>query len=305
MAAPAELRAGRLTVRHGGARCTLLLLEGAEPAALERALGARLGLGPRSFYLTLPGDDAAVPLSAALPAGLTLVLHAARRPEEELLADLDASAAPGAAAAAEHPARQQLRQPALGDAPGSLPASLPLLSLQGRSPASGGLELSRMEPDMARLNSASYAESGAAEARPRAASVAGSQAEQAAELEQVAKSMDRFSRLSTDLANERTLLAWMRTSMAAVRTALALLAFSTQGIFLFSANVSRVAMVSLCLVAAWSGVRRYRRVKDATFMATPPQEFGRLSIDYFNYLVAVALVALCAGLYFKAWEGGH
>merc|ERR1712194_252279 len=35
----------------------------------------------------------------------------------------------------------------------------------------------------------------------------------------IARSLDRFSRLGTDLANERTLLAWTRTSLATLRTA--------------------------------------------------------------------------------------
>ncbi len=39
-------------------------------------------------------------------------------------------------------------------------------------------------------------------------------------------SVQRMSRLTTDLANERNLLAWGRTAMAAVRTALAFLALS-------------------------------------------------------------------------------
>merc|ERR1740121_603608 len=39
---------------------------------------------------------------------------------------------------------------------------------------------------------------------------------------QAAESIDRMSRLSTDLANERTLLAWMRTALAVLRTALAI-----------------------------------------------------------------------------------
>lgn len=62
-----------ITVRYEEQQCTLLLVEGAEPEALSSALFAKLGIQGMSPYLTEVGGDAVVPLTAALPASITVL----------------------------------------------------------------------------------------------------------------------------------------------------------------------------------------------------------------------------------------
>merc|ERR1719221_2065115 len=115
-----------------------------------------------------------------------------------------------------------------------------------------------------------------------------------------AESIDRFGRLSTDLANERTLLAWLRTAMAAIRTAFSFMDLSAgdHGFFWMSSVVmSRVAMITAILVATLTGIRRYSCVKQVTYMLYPPQNFGRLSIFWFNFLIVACFAVILPGMY--------
>merc|ERR1712066_468706 len=122
-------------------------------------------------------------------------------------------------------------------------------------------------------------------------------------VQEAADTMDRFSRLSTDLANERTLLEWLRTAMAAIRTALAFIGISAEGPWWMSTvHITRISMLTAVLVAAVSGVKRYVTIKDATYQPVPPQHFGRISIHYFNLTLAASIVALAIGMYPDEWS---
>jgi len=104
------------------------------------------------------------------------------------------------------------------------------------------------------------------------------------------------------LANERTLLAWLRTALAIVRTAFALIGISAAGgWWLSTVYATRLCMVTAILVAMACGVRRYQAIKVATFMPTPPQDFGRLSIHYMNATLCITVLAIVLGLYADAW----
>merc|ERR1712113_1073830 len=129
--------------------------------------------------------------------------------------------------------------------------------------------------------------------------------ELANQVQEQTKSIERFSRMATDLANERTLLAWMRTMMAAIRTAFAYMAVTAVGnVWVGTVTISRVAMVTTVLVATVTGVIRYKRVKDITFLPEPPQYFGRISIRYFYWTLAFSMVFMVCGMWTNAWQKG-
>eukprot|EP00811_Abedinium_folium_P000126 NODE_10114_length_1375_cov_10.672276.p1 GENE.NODE_10114_length_1375_cov_10.672276~~NODE_10114_length_1375_cov_10.672276.p1 ORF type:complete len:299 (-),score=69.02 NODE_10114_length_1375_cov_10.672276:182-1078(-) len=121
----------------------------------------------------------------------------------------------------------------------------------------------------------------------------------------VARSVDRFSRLSTDLANERTLLAWVRTAMAALRTTFAFLKVVPKNADLIMyANIAsgcEAAFMVTVIVAGISGYHRYRRIKEATLMFLPPQEFGRSSVKWFYALYFFASVAISFGIFTRVY----
>ena len=70
-------------------------------------------------------------------------------------------------------------------------------------------------------------------------------------LQVLLEGMERFNRLSTDLANERTLLAWIRTSLAAIRTLFTYLGLSAiSDYWRHTITATEVAMATLVVSTA-------------------------------------------------------
>ncbi|CAK0830677.1 unnamed protein product, partial [Prorocentrum cordatum] len=332
-AAAASLTAKQLTVEHAGENRTLLLVEGAEAAALAQALSG--WLGHSRFYLTRPGDDAIVPLTAALPGGLTLSLHAPPRagaggsPDALSGGTASASSLPQAQLAPAAPPARRRAYTAPWAEEGAPPG-------RRRAPLAGerrglwraaplGLAAGLLAEDPAPLDAgdAGHAADSWRRPHPEAAAAQAPWSDPwardegpaehlespvlrtdtagtglpMAEVEEAVANLDRFSRLSTDLANERTLLAWMRTSMAAFRSTVCFLSL-VGGL---SYQAARVMMVAACVVSAVSGIRRYSKIKQATFSPVPPREFGRLSIYWFAFLMVTCNLAIAAGMLSPSW----
>lgn len=123
---------------------------------------------------------------------------------------------------------------------------------------------------------------------------------QAAEMEMVT-ALERFNRLSTDLANERTLLAWVRTCLAAVRTGLSFLGVTAVAEWWISLYMAQWGMLLLIVLASFFGAVRYYRLKAILEYKVPPRYFGRLSLTPMNALVVVASVATASGLAAQTW----
>eukprot|EP00929_Paragymnodinium_shiwhaense_P122017 TRINITY_DN94516_c0_g1_i1.p1 TRINITY_DN94516_c0_g1~~TRINITY_DN94516_c0_g1_i1.p1 ORF type:complete len:334 (-),score=69.35 TRINITY_DN94516_c0_g1_i1:477-1478(-) len=290
------LQSKRLTVLHGADSCSLRLFSGVEPAALAMLVAARLGLEVGHFYLTLEHDDSElIPLSAALPDGLVLTAHLRS----------SSSLRPRAASGLASPPRAS---PARAASP-------------ARSPRGGGQlhDASTSSTDMGQslldaMNDAGLPRS------PLAEEVTVQLARQCTELhavrqaqdhlslinaqaaEESARTLDRYSRLSTDLANERTLLAWIRTGLAAMRTVFSFYGLKSIKIQELDMTwVCQIAMALTVIVAGVSGWARYKQIKIASYQLVPPENFGRISIRWFTILVmftsvAVALAVVAKGV---------
>lgn len=326
--AAAALAAKRLTVTHGGESYTLLLVEGAETAALAGMLSARLCLGRSRFYLTLPDDDVMVPLTAALPDGLTLALHSVgglRRVGEK---SRGASPSPAMGSGFPTPAESPPASRAPGTPREASPSKAPNKSsivfddlsqmyalpstadsawdvVRGRLtrktwsqlPAQLATSLLAEDPRPEDLGTKTQRKRSLSDASMDSMAVDHRLNSMAADVEETVERLDRFSRLSTDLANERTLLAWMRTSMAAFRSAAVFISLTGD----FSYQAARVAMLAACVFSAISGIRRYTNIKKVTFMSQPPLWFGRLSIYWFVWLMLICNVAIGVGMSAPFW----
>jgi len=125
-------------------------------------------------------------------------------------------------------------------------------------------------------------------------------------IEEAVASVDRLSRLASDLANERTLLAWVRTGLAAIRTC-----FTYLGVAAISAGMdwtvyaTAIAMTTVVLFAAFTGALRYRSVRLALMTPGAPPAFHRGSLQYFYGFVVVAALATAMGMYTQAWGKKH
>lgn len=117
--------------------------------------------------------------------------------------------------------------------------------------------------------------------------------------------MERFGRLSTDLANERTLLAYVRVTLAAIRTSFAYvdlhLADSTE-LWRFTVLLSEVMMTTLVVVTAIFGAHRYYKLKDIIMQKVPPRHFGRISLRPLTFLVIATTTSTGIGIYVQAWN---
>mmetsp|Transcript_145423 Transcript_145423/g.253775 ORF Transcript_145423/g.253775 Transcript_145423/m.253775 type:complete len:355 (+) Transcript_145423:71-1135(+) len=123
------------------------------------------------------------------------------------------------------------------------------------------------------------------------------------EIAEQTKTVERFSRLSSELANERTLLAWVRTGLATVRTVFTFLALAgTSVAWTNDVLLAQMLMMTAVLFAGLSGTVRYVKVRDALRMAEPPQYFGRMSVKWFVGIVLVTYIAIAAGVYTQHWH---
>lgn len=108
--------------------------------------------------------------------------------------------------------------------------------------------------------------------------------------------VQRMSRLTTDLANERNLLAWGRTALAAARTSLAFLGVG--GLSLFgdvSQQIATIAFMVVALVTVMHAVHRYKKIKFILMQPEPPLHFDRLSnVPLYVVLMILLLLALIA-----------
>lgn len=116
-------------------------------------------------------------------------------------------------------------------------------------------------------------------------------------------SMQRMSRLSTDLANERNLLAWGRTAMAAARTALAFLGLVGNNDF--GVGLVYTTSIGFGVIAVWmmiQGSLRYKQIKNILLLPEPPIHFGRLSNNPIVLVLVVLLVLLVIGNSADSWS---
>jgi len=295
MDTPVLEAAKKLTVGFGSDSCMLFLVDGADSASLSHALDARFALNGTAFFLTQPGGTEIVPLTASLPNGLTLTLnvhHAVVGVVAPLAPSPKGSSRPAAASSA--PFEQQPSSPR---AVPLLPPAEAQAFPRAISPREVGLfEAISGSLQMNEINPASGMNRQCSGGIDRMETMRSS-----AHMEMV-EAIDRSSRLTTDLANERTLLAWTRTGMAAMRTALAIADLKTaHTIWLLDLVVGQISMALLFLVASVLGVMRYVRIKNITYQVIPDQRFGRLSIHYYTVLLVVGTLALASGQLARAW----
>jgi len=116
-------------------------------------------------------------------------------------------------------------------------------------------------------------------------------------------SMQRMSRLSTDLANERNLLAWGRTAMAAARTALAFLGLVGNNDF--GVGLVYTTSIGFGVISVWmmlQGGLRYKQIKNILLLPEPPIHFGRLSNNPVMLVLGALLVLLVIGNSADSWS---
>lgn len=264
-----------IIIQYGDDHCKMMLVEGGDSAALVYSVDSYFGLGGLPFHLTVPETTAVIPLCAALPHGLILQLH--------LGGNRHFVGFPSTPVSCKAP---QANLPPRGPVP-KVTVGSPVVD---RYPQASSVAVT--------VNCDQVLQSTQLETDSKA-----TMAVHLAAVEHAANRIDRFSRLSTDLSNERTLLAWIRTVMAAMRTAFAYIGLVADAPFwLGTIWVGRLSMISLVLIGAFSGIRRYVVIKEATFQPVPPQKFGRLSIHYFSYVLVLSCIALVVGLAADSWD---
>eukprot|EP00929_Paragymnodinium_shiwhaense_P026232 TRINITY_DN15637_c0_g1_i1.p2 TRINITY_DN15637_c0_g1~~TRINITY_DN15637_c0_g1_i1.p2 ORF type:complete len:329 (+),score=57.16 TRINITY_DN15637_c0_g1_i1:86-1072(+) len=320
-----------LTLVYGNKTCKLCLFDGAEPDSLSRATAAKFGLGDTPFYLTWPDSDGVVPLSAGLPDGLTLVVKLTERGGGSDFEDAAPPERPKKTTFAQTPDSLEITSTSsLG--PASSPSALrtPLLEDLPESVGDAGKDgaLDDWETFGDPVNRSAFRTKSAPVQRP-SLRAAGSTSclsdidespgllprsvtmpnldlrpmqEHAEAMVSAAQAVDRFSRLSTDLANERTLLAWIRTCLAVLRTAFGFIGLTAAGhIWEGLLYYSSIAMAISVVTTLTTGWMRYRSIQHALRMPEPPAKFGRISVNYTAIVIATSSCAYVLGTFSRVW----
>eukprot|EP00929_Paragymnodinium_shiwhaense_P036553 TRINITY_DN19570_c0_g1_i1.p1 TRINITY_DN19570_c0_g1~~TRINITY_DN19570_c0_g1_i1.p1 ORF type:complete len:347 (+),score=75.60 TRINITY_DN19570_c0_g1_i1:83-1123(+) len=333
--------AAELTIAYGTISHKFVLFDGADSNSLHKAVEGRFGLAGFNWYLTLPGKHGVVPLNAALPDQITLSLHVIvghhhgghhhhgsyhrhgsfpQAGKERRAASPTSMAAGGRSLIATAAQSGQGVQAAIDESGLPMPPPAPephkVTELPSDATSSGGnavpLLREAVESCEVQQSASSSMTTEELELSNRSSRCSGQQRRGSFEgtfmsmhdeqLDRAVASVDRLSRLASDLANERTYLAWVRTGLAAIRTCFAYLGVAAMtDEFDFSVVVATFLMTAVVIVAAISGGLRYSRVKAALMSPEPPEHFGRVSLHWFNAVALTSMLATAAGMYSRDW----
>lgn len=326
-----ELQFKTLTVHIAGGAETfkLALLPGSEPAALLDAARGRMGQGimAASIFLTLGPDPSGVvvPLSAALPDGAELTLHrragpdatAPQPPAQSYIAELPTMPRRGRSPGRAAPVIEANVMSSEYDTDSVLGASL--LGPESRvsdsevsqvGPFGGTSSTPLLADDATELTqdlSKRSNEAALEKKRSRSGSALRKvlkpftrSAEQFDEDRKANKdivdAIEKFSRIGTDMGNERTLLAWIRTSLAAVRTVFTFYGLQgTSGIWSLTILSSEWSMCFLCIITAVLGHTRYVRMKEVIEMKVTPGDYHRISLRWVFWVTMISMVLASIG----------
>ena len=266
----------RITVADTLQSFDVATFDGLDATALKFAVAARARV--QDFYLTASTDKAGavIPLSPALADGTALVLHRVVSVE-----------------------------------PYTAPSPSPAQHNNGNSsaPAATGLMLPLLPEGAPASDASSAAPAAAATNRSSSFGLFGNRRSQsfgtAAQREQL-EGLERLSRLTTDLANERTLLAWTRTCLAAIRTCFTYLSLTaTEAAWRGVITATEIGMATLVVATAAIGAWRYFKIKDVLAQKLPPREFGRFSMRPLVALIFITAIATTTGVCSQQWEHAH
>lgn len=320
----------------GDDSCKLMLFDGTDSAALVHALSSRFRLTQLAFHLTYPGDDTVVPLTAALPGGTTLIVHVDGGPHDLISDNAEQEEnipvtpwSSETAAKLNSNFQSLLGSTALSRHDRDLERGCEIKKVGIPGAAAPGLDntafvlnghYSGVEDDSPKFSSAREpllqpirAQSkehilpcGTPIASPQVSPAVFSLVDSAMDnaMADVYRVVDRFSRLSSELANERTLLAWIRTALAGIRGVFAFFSIpQIEGISNGMFYYCQLVMMAAVIFGGVSGTMRYNRVRNALRLVDPPQDgYGRLSIMWFNATVAFLTIAIAIGVLIRGWS---
>lgn len=262
------------------------LLEGADSSAMHAAVGAAIkDIVPAgdSWFLVDGDDDIVVPLCSALPNGISLAL---RTSSGRLM---PTSSTPSASVANAKTLSFSRDDPTF-ERNAADPASVTSSGQPGPLAASEGFDSCR-DPSVTN-SSRRILMRPIQELRQLITGVRGDGHER------VLGDFERWSRLSTELANERTLLAWIRTSLAAERTVFTFLGFKAtngSGVWQHIYFVATGLLATVSIVFGVVGVERFYKLKQALSRAQPPATYSRITIQpaLLCLGIVLAVAAIC------------